>query len=687
MTILPGNISRVPNLLWSRLALGNLGRTNLEYFKTQQQLSSGVAITKPSDDPVKAATIGVLNERLMRSEQSQRNLQHATSNLNVLDSALDEANTIALDARSIASTELSVLSDPEQRRQQAVIVDQLLESLMNTTQRQGPAGYLFGGSITSRQPIATFGGGYRYIGDGPGLVTDTVSAGNVPITLGSGNPITATAARVKGSVDLNPRPTADTRLADFGGARGAGISLGTVEFSFNSGPRVQVDLAGADTIGDVVQRLSGAINQYEADSGLTVLGPGGISYSNDGLQFHLTGGSGGTLEFFDLASGTSGLDLGLRRVPAQAFNPSQEFTPDLRPKLTWRSSIGALQGVTGALGSIRINNLGQTAVVDLSTASTLEDIRAAIESSGMGIRVVINAEGTGIDVLNETAGSRDQAMSIEEVAGSNLTATRLGIRSFSGDTRIADFNDGRGVKIVDGNVDPTTGLADPGRDIDFTITLGDAAGTTIDVDLRPEDMATVDTVITRIRSEISTALTAAGLPATALQIGLTSTTNGLLLFQDPTFPGAILVTDKNNSPAASQLGLMDTTYDPATGRLLGSDTAKVRVNSLFTHLIDLRDALNDSDTAGITLAGENIEQTLSRLAETRGLVGGYAQRVESAASRESDRAVIDESIRSDLRDVDFAAAATRFSLLQTQLEASLRVTAQGQQLTLLDFLR
>ena len=72
--------------------------------------------------------------------------------------------------------------------------------------------------------------------------------------------------------------------------------------------------------------------------------------------------------------------------------------------------------------------------------------------------------------------------------------------------------------------------------------------------------------------------------------------------------------------------------------------------------------------------------------ETRGMVGGFAQRVEGAITRETDRSVLDESTRSQLRDVDFTEAATRFSMLQTQLQASLRTTALTQQLSILDFL-
>jgi flagellin-like hook-associated protein FlgL len=74
------------------------------------------------------------------------------------------------------------------------------------------------------------------------------------------------------------------------------------------------------------------------------------------------------------------------------------------------------------------------------------------------------------------------------------------------------------------------------------------------------------------------------------------------------------------------------------------------------------------------------------LGETRGLIGGYARQVDEAKVRETDRATLDEQTRSQLQDTDITAAATRFSLLQTQLQAGLQITALTHSRTLLDFL-
>ena len=49
--------------------------------------------------------------------------------------------------------------------------------------------------------------------------------------------------------------------------------------------------------------------------------------------------------------------------------------------------------------------------------------------------------------------------------------------------------------------------------------------------------------------------------------------------------------------------------------------------------------------------------------------------------------VQDEALRSSVRDLDFAEAATRFALLEQQLQAGLATISRVQQMSLLDFLR
>jgi flagellin-like hook-associated protein FlgL len=686
MTSIPPNLTRMPNILSTRLALGNLNRTNVEILRIQNQLATGRSILSASDDIVKSATIGVLDDRLERSTQLQRNYQHATASLNVLDNLFNEASDTTLEARDIASEQANLTASPSERESQATVVDQMLRAMMSIANRQGVAGYLLGGTTTTIEPVQDYLGYFRYMGQGAGLTTDLDSAASVPITLGE-TMIAGRTSRVKGSVNLQPQLTGDTRLSNVRGAQGLGVRLSPLEFSFSGGPRVRIELGDADTMQDVADAIEAAISDYEADSGVTVLGPGGVSVGTDGLRVDVAGGSpASTVNFFELGNSTVARDLGLVTTPPRTFTAATQNGAALSPMLTLRTPVSALAGVTGALGSLRISNAGRTAVVDLSQAQTVEDIKNAIEQTNLGIKCCINADGTGLDVVNEVAAGSTNALSISEVQG-GTTAARLGIRSFSAETRISDLNAGRGVSVLANVPDPISGVVNPSLNSDMTITLG--GGQVLEIDLKPEDMTTIGNVMAVLQGQINAQLNAQSLPAGSVTVGLASDGNGLTISQNQSVygSGVLFVEPKNNSQAAAQLGLIGGAWDAASATLTGKDVGKVRVESVFSYLVDLRDNLRGNNVTGITLAGEDLGNAATQLAETRGLVGSFAQRVDAATDRETSRALLDESTRSQLRDVDYTQAASRFSALQTQLEAGLRVTATGQQLSLLDFLR
>ncbi len=682
MSFFPSSIARVPNMLLSNLSLGNINRTQLALLDVQNQLSTGKEITRPSDDPVRYAGIQVIARRMAQGQQITRNLSNADAALGQLDSALSEVSDVALQAKQIALAQVGATASATERASQATIVNQLITGLLKTANTQGVSGYVFGGSTPGTAPMVEMNGGFRYTGQGNGLLADLGFADSVPITLGASAAVGATSARVKGAADLNPNLTTATRLSDVNGARGLGVSLGTIQFAFGAGPTATVDLTNAETAGDVVTKLTNAIHQYETTNSVTVLAGSGVTVNGGSIQINVA--AGGSLAFSDIGTGITAKDLGLS---AAAFTPGNANGTSLDPRLTWTTPVSALAGAGGALGSIKVSNMGRSANVDLSAATTLEDIKSAIESLNMGLRVQINPQGTGIDIVNEVAAGSKQAMSIAEVAGNNSTATRLGIRTFAATTQLSDFNNGKGVQVVDGVINPSNNTVDPELNYDFKITLGNnVPGAVVKVDLRPQDVVSVQTVLARINSEIASQLPGQGLVAGDLVAQLADGQNGITLVQNPAFGLPVSVTQANNSTAGKQLGLVDGQYNFGNGTFYGTDTAQVRVDSLMSYLVDLRDSLQANDVSGIQLAGQNIDRVSGTITETRGMVGGFAQRVTFAKQVEDDRSAVDTKVRSQFEDVEFASAASRFSLLQTQLTASLQSTAAMQSRSLLDFL-
>lgn len=682
MASFPTGYGRAPQLLYSSINLSHLGRTNNDLFRVSQQLSTGLQILKPSDDVVRAATVSTLDGRIERSDQLLRNFEYARSALDTADQSLGDAFDLMNEALGIALTQIQSTSTAEERKGQAIIVDSLVDSLYRIASRESVVGYVFGGTQPGQAPVTDLQGAFRFEGGRGGLVTDLGRGLRIPVTLGANNAIGALSNRVAGTVDLNPSIETNTRIAQLNGARDLGVSLGVVQASFNGDTPFQIDLSGADTIGDVVDALSSAIAKYESDSGNTVLDTGGVSIADGSFTIDIV--AGGSLEFSDLNGGSTGADLGLVfETPAPFDELTTTAGAELDPRLTWTSSIAGLRGLAGPLGSIFVQNNGKGTEIDLSGATTLADIRSLIERGGTEVRVEINDAGTGINIVTQVAGTADRALSIHEIDdGLGNTAELLGIRSFAPGTLISDFNEGRGVQVVSGRTD-LNGVLDPELNTDFSIVLGD--GFEIDIDLSESDLTTVSSVLGVINAQAGAQLTAAGRPLTDFEASLSPGLNGIVLTQ-AALGGPLDVVSRNNSPAAEQLGLQSLT-DLAGGLVfLGEDRAQVRVDNAFTALMDLAEALRNNDRSGIQFASDRLEDMVDRLTEQRALVGGYAGQVDDETVREEDRNVLDVATRSQLRDVDYAAAASRFAQLQTQLQATLYVTAQGQSLSLLDFL-
>jgi flagellin-like hook-associated protein FlgL len=681
MTRIPVGLSRAPNLFMAQVQLNRINRGNVDLFGVQQRLATGRDINRVSDDPVKAAAISSISQSLDRSNQWLRNFNTAGTALDMLDGALDDAQDAGLEAKSIALEYINSTFNAEDRAGAAVTVESLIDKVFAVANRKSNVGHMFGGDFPSNQPVEAMLGGYRFNASGDGLKIDLGPGVDVPLTLGPGSPLGGTSARVRGFVELLPAVTNDTPVADLRGSRGLGIQLGEVEIRV-AGETERVDLSGADVAGDIADAIEAGIGRIEDRTGRTLLGPQGVRFEARSLRIDLeaadaTGPVPG-LTFAEVAQGTTASDLGL--IEGGAFTATNGAGADLNPKLSWLSPLPAMDDVP--LGQIRIRNGGQTRLVDLNGAETLQDVRNAIEATGLGVRVELDPERGAIDLVSDLAVAVGHGLSVEEVEGNFDTAQRLGIRSFAAETEASSLNDGRGVRVIDNKADPVTGEVDPARNTDFRVTLGD--GRSFDVDLRPQDLTTMAAISERVNQ----AAAAAGLSVPdEFQAGVVSSGPGGLAFrQGGGIAGPLRVEELNASPALRDLGLEDSVYDGERAALVGSDVAQVRVRNIFSDLLDLRQALRTDDETGIGFAGEAVEARLSEIAQVRAIVGGNARRVQDAQELREDIVLLDEATRSGLQDTDFAQAAVELSQLQIQLQAALQVTATSRQQSLLDYL-
>ena len=653
MNSIQPSFGRTPTLLQWQHAAASLGRGNSALARVQLQLATGQGMLRPSDDAIGAGAVSALDGLLEAQRQRGRNLEHGEAMLGVIDGALSNAFDLVLEAKGIGLEQATSGIDSTERVVQAQAIDAILVQLMDLANGAHQGVHLFGGSATMRSPYADINGMIEYMGYGSGLITDLGLASGVPLTLGGEEAFGAVSNRIEGYRDLNPALDVDTPLNELNGATGQGISLGVIEVVLEpTGETSQLDLSGAFTIGDVMEI-------FQSQLGVTLQ----INQQQTGFSVQVPDGQNITIR--DVNGGRTVRDLGIDDV----FNgPISEAGQDLDRRLTDNTPVSAFDF---DLEMIRFINGIQITDLDLSSAETVGDIRRIVEQLDMGIRIDISQSGDRLDVVNLRSGS---LMSVGELPGSQ-TATDLGIRSMDRDTLLSDFNRGEGVSILQGGVDPVTGNLDPSLDQDFVVKLSN--GESFSVNL--VGCQTVGDVLDKIRLRADQELSDPNI----LDVGLALKGNGIRLGDTSGGGGEFRLEALNGSDALADLGLA-TNPDGAT--IVGEDRAMVAVEGLFTHLMDLRDALMAGDVPGISIASGWLEGDLDRLGLVQAEVGIRTNRITDAMARNEDTIIMDEQLRSGILNLDYTEASIRFASLQQQLQAGMATAARSVSMTLLDYL-
>jgi flagellin-like hook-associated protein FlgL len=205
--------------------------------------------------------------------------------------------------------------------------------------------------------------------------------------------------------------------------------------------------------------------------------------------------------------------------------------------------------------------------------------------------------------------------------------------------------------------------------------------------------------VQEVLDRINAAAVAAGIDPDDFTATLAATGNGITLTDNTTgAAGAVTTLEAlNGSFAAEDLGLLPSTpsqpgappqiHSWTGASFTGEDRATIAVNGVFANLMALRDALLSNDERGIEFATQRLEADLSRLTAARSDVGIRSRIVRDALGREEDLKIQDTALKSQLQDLDYADAATRFTALQQQLQAAMLTAARTQSMSLLDFLR
>ena len=115
--------------------------------KTQNQLSVGKKITKPSDEPDKAAVVTRLQSVIARQENYQEALKLANNRFSAEETALQSASDVLVRIKELTTQAASDTLGDQDRQSIAMEVRNLRDQLLSVANTQDSNGnYLFGGS-------------------------------------------------------------------------------------------------------------------------------------------------------------------------------------------------------------------------------------------------------------------------------------------------------------------------------------------------------------------------------------------------------------------------------------------------------------------------------------------------------------------------------------------------------------
>ena len=636
--ILPG---RIPGALVADRLTTNLQDAQRSLLQLQEQISTGQRFQLPSEAPSAARLTISIQSLMERKTQALANVKGDTSLLSATDGALATFGNALNTAKGLVLSGIGSSASAGEKEGLATQVDSLIQQVLNAANSQFGGRYLFSGSNAREAPFAVQAdGSVRYNGDQFSVLSRIDIGSQLQNNVDGQTALKGLTTPV--TQDVNPALTLNTRISDLN--RGAGAPLGQIVVTLQNGAATQtanVDLTGAETLDDIKTRLEDAFA-----GGPVTLAVSIDPTSKNGLR--LTP-SAGTVAVANVAGSRTASDLGIASA-ATAVLTGQ----DIDPRISLQTRLSDLNGGAGitatAAGGLRIVNGNQTQVVDVSSAQTVEELFNILRQADPNLSLGLNSAGNGLAISSRLSGAD---FSIGESGES--TATDLGIRTFSASTRLSTLNLGAGVPVDAG--------------VPLKITRRD--GTTANIDLAGKQ--TIQDVLNAINAVDPGHLVAS----------LNSVGNGISLLDD-SGTGPLSV---EASPVGIALGLngTDSTTNPANP-LVGRDPNPQSTGGTFDILQRLQKALRAGDDRELERLSGLIDKELTSVNQTRGAVGGRLKTLDDVDNRLNDELLGLTQSLSDNFDTDVTEAITQLSNRQITFEATLKISAQTMQLSLLTYI-
>lgn len=305
------------------------------------------------------------------------------------------------------------------------------------------------------------------------------------------------------------------------------------------------------------------------------------------------GAQAGSYSFFvdRLVTTQQQLSRGFADRDTSAFGASSFTFESAEARLDRDISLSELNGGTGIdRGTFTITQDSNTATIDLSRASTINDVLDALNDSGLDLSasaadgsISITSSGSAFTIAESKDGTTAASLGLTGVDGT-ITTDGSQVLSLSLTTSLDSLNDGAGVFVDntdagDGAYDFRIALDNAGTVTNVDINLGEILDLDPDPDVDDEAPEIVEKAVTTVGGvidRVNTALSDAGYSNVSL--GLDA--NGTSLVWTNT-SGETLTVEEEDSTTARDLGLLVTADASAsiTGdRVFGALSSKLIKN-------------------------------------------------------------------------------------------------------------
>jgi flagellar hook-associated protein 3 FlgL len=145
---------RITNNIIRENALTNMRRGLQQIEKAQQQVGTGIKLTRASDDPAAAATAMTSRASLRALESYRDSIQLANSRASAEEGVLNQVSDILTRAKTVGLAQVTGSADSTTRAASRMELEGLMRHMVGLANTQVGGAYVFGGNEATVRPFA-----------------------------------------------------------------------------------------------------------------------------------------------------------------------------------------------------------------------------------------------------------------------------------------------------------------------------------------------------------------------------------------------------------------------------------------------------------------------------------------------------------------------------------------------------